>query len=248
MRERRLIVVGLIVPSILFGTAALGLMIKPTNDRSHERSRLQAAMAEPIVGDLLASVGDAQSRVTYPIPLLPAMSLTEPCTGSPTTLALQQVWASETTLPQSERQVALTYNMGLWISTTPKTWFEDVVANATDLPPVASVYDPDDFPDGLVNGSVRGHSAWVTELSPNFSCASAQGWAATAGGGGAGGVPVIPETSPTSSPPPTTQGPVHYDFSTVGHVVWMENEVVIDLTGPFSIAQLTQIATGITFP
>jgi hypothetical protein len=207
---------------------------------------------KPIVGELV-NISDAHRLTDYPIPLLPKATLTDPCTHAATTVSLAQVWTNRELKDRSLRQVALTYNVGLWMTVTPKTWFVDKIASAQELPPAETAFAAFDYPTGTTTGSVRGHTAWVQQSGENLSCGSAQFWAGPPDTA-SGSEPqcedaqlrhpmILPRGWPTSSPLPWCRGtgPAHYDGAG-SEVRWMENGVVIDLTGPFTIDQLASLA------
>lgn len=168
----------------------------------------------PIPGEL-TTIADARSRAAYPILTIPETSMIHPCRGLAFTVQLQEVWASSTAVSRSDRQVGLTYNSGIWVSYTPESWYRDSIASATELPAVSRAFSSDDFPDGLTTGVVRGHTAWLAEVGPGVCASESQ-----------------------------SGGPLPYSEALMAHLEWMEDGVVIQLAGPYPVAQLQALASS----
>lgn len=186
----------------------------------------------PIPGELTTLV-DARSRVDYPIPTLQPQSLPDPCKlGTMVTLVLKEVWATRLPVERTMRQVGLTYSGGVWISVTPKQRFNDSIALQNDLPLIADAFAPDDDPSAdLSSGSVRGRTAWLNELGPGSICPP----------------PSASSASYQEPGPEAGVGNLPYADALSGHLTWMENNVVVHMSGPYNVATLQAMASGIVW-
>ncbi len=228
--RRRSVWLGLIVPLLIIVPAIADIV------HARHGSHLPIAFPnQPIPGVEVALV-TAQAAVSYPVPLLPSIQLADPCTGAPTQLRLLAVWASPSQSP-AETQVGLTYSDGVWLSVSPLSQFVPSVQKAGELPPVQDFFPASDYPTGLVTSDVRGHTAWVKEISPNFSCATTSAEGVSSGTGSSGG--------PSQAPPAPIPGAVMYDPTMISVLSWAEKGVVVDMAGPYPTSEMKKIASGI---
>lgn len=191
----------------------------------------------PIPGEHL-TLGEARARVNFQIPLLPEVSLPDPCSQEPKVLKLLGVWASYEVDPLEERQIGFLYNMGIWAHAYPPTalarHIQVNIEETNELSPAEEV-----LPGIAVTGEVRGHIAWVTELAGNVSCDSAERFDLAS-----------PHPSPNTdrsevSAPETIREAVY--FESESSLTWYENGIVIELYGPFPAAKLKEIVNQIQF-
>ena len=196
----------------------------------------------PIVGDLV-TLEVAKARVDFPIPLLPPDVLVDPCAEGSELIALAQVWASAEQERAEESMVGLTYNLGLWLSVGPVGVAGSDVIGENELIPAEEVFDATDYPTRLSTGAVRGHVAWVTELPPTFSCGSNVPWGHESEAAGIIGSPPVRTIDRT--PTISLDGPYH--FEQAASLMWVENETIVHITGPFSIKELADLTIDLAW-
>lgn len=200
--------IAAVVCTIALGTTTCSV----PGDRRVLEVRGLPAFSSPIDGEPV-TLAEARARVDYEIPVLPPIALNDPCGGGSEELALQQVWASHESVDRGDRQVAIAYNVGIWMTVTPKTSMSDTIGS--ELPTVGSFFDAGDSPARLIDGSVRGHSAWINERDADSSCSVSSTWLGR--------------------------------IETTSHLNWVERNLFIHIAGPFSAAELSHIANGVTF-
>src|SRR5436309_6139246 len=105
-RLSKQVILGSVIPLLLLSLGAYSALGGSSTGsvRSHGAAFSQIG-ASPIGGDVVSS-SEARSRVDYSIPILPGNLLADPCGGPAQAIAVQEVWASETTLDRPSRQVA----------------------------------------------------------------------------------------------------------------------------------------------
>lgn len=152
------------------------------------------------------------------------------------TVSLQKVYASEIGVSRSLRQIGLVYSGGLWVSVTPKAYLSENSVAGSELSTVSEAFAADDFPGDMSTDTVRGHVAWATQLLPSALCpagsnstASEEASMVSVGDGGLFG----------SGPP--------FSWDAVAELVWLENDVVLHVGGPFNVATLKSIVQTITW-
>lgn len=217
--------VGLIVPVLIAGVGVASYVLGPELKKRTRPPSHSAVINAPIIGRI-TTLQSAAAKVQYPLLVLAAEMLVDPCSGASQPVQLGQVYVSRSATAQENRQAGMIYSHGIWVSVTPLNMFH--YGNVSELPPVEQAFDPLDFPTGLHNGTVRGHTAWVKELSPSFSCADHSG-----------------EYSASQPNPERTPIPEHfklYNDGTSASIKWLENGAVFHLTGPFTADKLKQIA------
>lgn len=232
MRLRRVIIPTLI-PILILGY----ILFFKQEPRIH--SNRQVRFGAPIPGaDLMPTLIDARSRVDYPIPTLTPTTLPDPCqAGKMVTLALKDIWASRTSIDRDLRQVGLTYSGGVWMSVTPKIRQVDPIPSLSELPTVLEFFSPDDFPDELITGVTRGHVAWLNELGPGDLCSERAD---------EGDIVIIDPGENGPGAPAGTE-PLRFLGTVTAHIEWMENDVIIHLTGPYNISTLQALAGTINW-
>jgi len=133
----------------------------------------------------------------------------------------------------------MNYTNGIWMSISPLSGYAPSIQKAQELPPVEDFYPSEDYPKSLTTGNVRGHTAWIKDLSPRFACGS-----------------TAAQDVPTSSTPLATAEhlaaipytvAVMYDPTEIASVSWVEGGAVIEVVGPYPAATLAGLADGISF-
>jgi hypothetical protein len=215
------ILVAVVVGSLLFNQHAAGNIVKISGNFP----------AQPIPGTKV-SLADAIDFVPYQVPQLPEVALSDPCTGQSSTLEMAAVWDQ----PQedaADSQVGFNYGDGIWISVSPLSGFVKSIQEAGELPPADSFFPETDYPDGVTTGSVRGHRAWLKELDPKFTCSTADQNSVTSMGS---------ESPSPGGPSDPEIDAVMFDPRQTANITWAENGVVVDLTGPYPVAELQKLA------
>jgi hypothetical protein len=209
----------------------------------------------PIVGSLTTLVA-AKAQAGYPIPILPPGLVQDPCSLASSPMTLLEVWASGPSVGPADQQVGLVYNFGIWMSMTPESWLTDRVATPSDLPPLATAFpDPRFRPSRYTDGSVRGHSAWLADMADGSSL-DCSGTPLHQPGTVPRGPIVVPNPVDTATPDVTSSPDVetltpanavlYFDPSSVSHLIWRENGVLIHLTGPLSVSELSQLSLSMS--
>lgn len=193
-------------------------------------NRTFGSQTGPIPGERV-SEAEAKSRVAYAVPVLPPGGARNPCTEADSRIERIALWASEEGTAPQLRQVASAYTLGVWMSASPIKLMGPRVTASGELLPVEEAFSSDDYPDELRTSRVRGHVAWVNELSPEFTCERTD---------------QRPSGDPPSDPE-SHSAPRYFDGSQTGHVMWVENGLMIHLTGPFSAADLVAQAQRIRY-
>ena len=203
-----------------------------------ELRRFGGGLPGPIPGAPV-TLAEALQSVDYGIPLLgqPQGTLLDPCSSEIMPLVLLNTWVSGAGTDVSLRQVGLVYNMGIWMSVTPKAALRPSIMSGNDLVPVGQAYPSEDAVSGMSTTTVRGHVAWAAELTSDFDCSSKAPWSGVEPG------PILPTSEPTPIETDLSEG-YRYDAAQTGHLVWLENGVLIHLTGPFNLGVLKSIATA----
>jgi hypothetical protein len=262
-RSLYMLAVGGVLPTLLLSLAIYSLVSVRLSPPKSEAPGL-AAILDPIPipdGDVV-TLAEARLRVDYPIPLLPSVTLSDPCGGPSQTLSPTEVWASKPSVDRSSREIAIAYPLGIWMVAIPKNFFNDNVANPDELPSVEAAFPTSDFAGGTTTGTVRGHTAWVQSPDAALDCTTASYWAvplenpvppapSRLGPYAPKDPPVViaPTTVPTDLPlqAQSVGVAIHYAASGCSTLFWMEDGVVIHLVAPFPVAQLTDLAQGISF-
>ncbi len=222
-RGCRVFVATSILPLVLLAAVVVSstasLRLRQSSD-SERRFSVTGVTVDPApIPGIRATLAGAATTAPYPIPLLPAKQLEVPCLGVSAPLAPVDVWVSPPdTTPSQEIQVGVNFTHGIWMSLNPLS-LEAITPVDGDLPHVADVFASFDTPD-FVEGTVRGHRAWTRGFDPDlFTCPD-------------------PETVPVD-------GAVVYDPTTTANIQWLENDVVIEVAGPFPVEVLTELAQDI---
>jgi hypothetical protein len=239
MKLRRLMLT-LLLPVVLLSIGFLDLVARDPRVEQQVKNLTFAGGSggprQPIAGEAV-TLPEAQTRVDFPIPVLPAAALADACNDQgPAPLTLLQVWVSS--FAEGEEyapQVGMNYSHGIWVSLSPLS--SHTFGDVEELPAVEDFFDPGwSYPDGLITGVVRDHVAWKAPISPDFDCGS---------GSQVPGVPlgeVTPLPVPEVEAPPV--GAVMYDPLQTGSIKWLENGVVINLVGPYPTDILSAIVEG----
>jgi hypothetical protein len=130
----------------------------------------------------------------------------------------------------------MNYSKGIWVSVSPLSEYDSKIQKAGELPRVEDFFPADDYPKQLTTGDVRGHTAWVKELSPSFDCAKTSSETIPS-----------PSASSTGTQYSAPSAVVMYDPATIGDLNWIENGAVIDVAGPFPADTLKRVAEDITW-
>lgn len=227
-------VVGLAVPGLLLGAAVFSSFI---GDEERGRPiRNTVFPNQPIPGERV-SLERAASRVPYSIPVLPSEKLNDPCDGASSEVSVLAVWASTTATSREDRRTGMNYSHGIWVSISPISGLDAQAQAKGELRPVEEAFSKDDYPEGLRTGGVRGHVAWIKDLSAEFSCEST----------GRVGVDAPHGESAAPGSPSSTSKAIMYDPTQIASLNWAEQGVVVELVGPYSAETLSELAQGITW-
>jgi hypothetical protein len=187
----------------------------------------------PSIGQAV-SLKAARALIPRPIPVLPAFDVADPCRADKTTtVRLLQTWADPVDVAAPMRSYGATYSPALIFMVHPATSLADHAIDDGELARVGDAFDPNDFPDGLRDGIVRGHRAWIRERDRSPVCRAEF----LAG---------APSPGPSARP-----GDSHADLGQAFPVEerallsWIENGMWVGLSGPFTAAELTSFAERI---
>lgn len=184
--------------------------------------------SQPIPGTEVPMAA-ASKQLHYYLPILPEVSLVDVCTQELSPLTPLQVFVSS---DSPNAQSGMTYSNGIWVSVTPVSQYARSIQEAGELPPVNEWFSEGDYPTELATSAVHGKTAWVKELSKDFSCQSASSKS-------------VPNTkSVDGSPVPEPPLAKMFDPTKSGDITWLENGLVIDISGPYSVEQLMALADG----
>lgn len=239
MRDRKLtLLVGSVVPALaLFAAITVGSGEEDAGPPLRLIGRgTSVGLTNPISGELL-SLAEAQDRAPFSLPVLPGVEIPNPCTGKAEQLQLLEVWASaEGTTPQ-DRQVGMVYSGGVWVMVESVGRWSETIQKAGELPSVDAL----DEPGRLIDARVRGHNAWTVEAKPT-PCEEVN----RASPPQVVGPSPNPGVSPTVDPSDTKPA-VLYDPARTGSIRWVENGLVIEIVGPLSVKELTDLAEGLSW-
>ena len=240
MKRRMIIGAAMGLPTLLL-VVVLGVSTAsaPTQKAPTPRA-LRMFPSVPVAGKMMP-LDDAKAlSPQVGLPLLPTTPLQEACSGKTATLELLAVWGPPEQVPLDQRQFGMNYSGGIWVSVSPLSGYDESIQKAGEFPPVEQAFSKDDYPYGLFTGEVRGHTAWVKGLSPDFSCVSTV-------------VQAVPGTDPSSPdpsasfPPAPGSGAVMYDPTATGSIDWAENGYAVHVVGPYTVSDLEKLAEGITW-
>lgn len=227
---RRALVIGLgVLTPLLALSAAVFLSL-------HSSTPMATVFpAQPIPGKQV-SLDRAADLPSFSTSLMvPPSMVSDPCTGDGAILELRNAWIAEVG-SESESippQLGMNYTEGVWVSMSAVETFGDSIAKGDELPPVVEAFSTDDFPEGLRDGSVRGHPAWIKDLG-DFKCGETTASAISGDSVQAG------ELSDGLDEP--DQPAVMFDPTVLASVQWMEDGYVIEVVGPYRADQLAAFA------
>lgn len=196
----------------------------------------EVVLGPPFPG-IPTALSEALTVVDYPVPTLATPSIPGRCRAGEVTLTA--VWISDPSTDESFRQVGLTYSDGTWVSVTPLSYLApDALVNRArgrELAPLDQVLsEPPSQHPGVVTDSARNRTAWVR---PSTSSPPCEAWLDAASAG----------TRGLATPGPTAvenAAPLFVGTGT-STIMWVENDVFIDLTGPYALGTLRQLAQDI---
>ncbi len=193
----------------------------------------------PIPG-VQTSLSTAESAAAFPaVPLLPSSTVSDPCTGESSQIELLETWVN-TEAEGKSKQLGFVYADGIWMNATSLDQFDSGVTQKGELAPLDAVFSEADRPSELKDGVVRGHPAWVKELSPDFACDHT---IAVSGDGSAS----METDAPSSIGPMDPTDHRIFDVTETASLRWVEGDVMIHLVGPFTVDELTGVAKSLTW-
>jgi hypothetical protein len=198
---------------------------------------------QPIPG-VAVSLATAKASAPLGLPILPASTIRNPCSGASDVLRPLVAWMSpEGTIPEAV-QFGVNYSDGVWMYMDSLEQYNQTAQVDGELAPVAEAFSPDDFPEGLVDGTVRGHAAWILDR-PNFSCSSTAAAVVPANRMASPSPDLAASRGPLTSLDSTT--PVIFDPSRTSNIKWAESGYVITVAGPYPAATLSTLIDLMSF-
>lgn len=231
--------------SVLFVMVSAGIL-KANDHRSDVEGQRSAFYlpSAPIAGELVSPRQQAQA-FGGPLPVITSVTAPAVCAQESTLLIGVASWISIPDKNGASQQIAVNYSNGVWMAVSPASFFAESIRKLDELPTVEEFFkDPED-PVTLRTGSVRGHTAWIKDLSATFDCE-----AVTAVDLGAGASDALAVPEPTSSPAPTIEpmGPaVMYAPSQTADISWKERGFIIEVAGPYSADFLQNAAESMVW-
>ncbi len=129
------------------------------------------------------------------------------------------------------------------MSLTPATAYDAATVQSGELLPVEAAFAKDDFPVGLATSRVRGHVAWVKEVATTVACEPGTVMAVHTMSDEAPATPNAGESSVTNA-----AGAVMFAPTLNATLTWLERGYVIEIAGPYEVAQLIQLAEEMSWP
>ena len=232
---RTVLVLALLVPLAVAGTVFVAQLGSHGDEGVGVPFRPGTApWMGPIPGTQTTLAAAEAAAAFQEVPLLTPVTVKDPCTGAAEQVELLETWVNSVAA-DSSKQLGFVYTDGVWMSVSSVESFDTDAIKGGELAPLDSVFSPDERPTSLRDAEVRGHAAWVKDLSSDFSCKDAVAVV------GSDSVP-----GPTDAPPIPSSDRV-FDVTQTASLRWVENGVMVHLVGPFSIDDLTAIADGVTW-
>jgi hypothetical protein len=234
--RRTIILVTLVVVTVAVGiTLFAPWWSNARGPIGYERLVRLRSFAGPIPG-VRTTLTVARSAVTFAdFPSLGSPTVKDPCVDATSPLQLLETWVNTETAGTSV-QLGFVYSHGVWMSVAPA---ETLAHHAFD--PDGELVSAEKFFAGeegarLRSATVRGHVAWVKGFSSDFSCETD---AAPIEAGGQSQAPPVDGTD--------TNSVRIFDPTKTASLRWAERGLVLHLTGPFTVDELSQIAESMSF-
>ncbi|HWC32871.1 MAG TPA: hypothetical protein VG709_07060 [Actinomycetota bacterium] len=200
-----------IVAVVVLASALTVLVGRAVREESNRPSiAVPPRNARPIAGRAVRWAV-AEREAAMELPRLPEMELADPCTGGLASISLRRVWSSGA---GRDWHIGVNYTHGLWMTIAAAHRFNH--ARERELRPLRAAFPPFDFPEGLRDGEVRGHVAWIGDLNPSFRCSRSA-------------------TNPG-------RDWFIFDPARTGSITWKERAAVLELSGPYRAETLASLA------